>query len=140
MGTAQVILLCGRVRLLHRDMGRWHSSCPALIIRLICIVLQSVTARKRFFGLYTVRAAFFVVQRVAVLVVGSWVARHGRGRGAYRRLGARRRIRWVPLHTIPRRGAGGGLPPCPRGNCVAFTPAGVGWLRTAQPPDVCRLV
>ena len=41
---------------------------------------------------------------------------------------------------FPRRGTGGDLLPCPRGNCVALTPAGVGWLRTAQPPDVCRLV
>ena len=124
MGTAQVILLCGRVRLLHRDMGRWHSSCPALIIRLICIVLQSVTARKRFFGLYTVRAAFFVVQRVAVLVVGSWVARHGRGRGAFRWVGARRGIRWVPLHSNPPLEADGDLPPCPRWDCCRFHACG----------------
>ena len=32
------------------------------------------------------------------------MARHGRGRGAYRRLGARRGQRCVPLHAIPRRG------------------------------------
>ena len=139
-GCGAVLLLCGRSCLLHRGVGCGDTLRPALIIRLAPILADSITGCKRFFAVWQLPSRFFVVQRVACYEVGALVARHGRGRGAYRRLGARRRIRWVPLHTIPRRGAGGGLPPCPRGNCVAFTPAGVGWLRTAQPPDVCRLV
>ena len=55
---------------------------------------------------------------------GKWVARHGWGLGGLWWLGARRGQRLVPLHAIPRRGAGGGLEAGPRGNCVAVMPCG----------------
>lgn len=61
-------------------------------------------------------------------VACGWVASHGRGRGAFRCIGARRGIRLVPLHAIPRRGAGSDLSPRSRGNCVALMPAGISIL------------
>ena len=63
-----------------------------------------------------------------MLVVGSWVARHGRGRGAFRWVGARRGIRWVPLHSNPPLEADGDLPPCPRWDCCRFHACGRGMV------------
>ena len=61
-------------------MGRWRASCPALIIRLVCIVLQSVTARKRFFRTFPARGRFFVVQRVCIAYRRrGWPATDGAG-------------------------------------------------------------
>ena len=140
MSVAQVILLCGRTLLLHRGVGWLQHPTPCPYIRLGVILDYIFPECKRFFRTLHCPGRFFCCSEGGGVVVGGWVARHGRGRGAYRRLGARRGQRWVTLHAIPRRGTGGDLLPCPRGNCVALTPAGVGWLRTAQPPDVCRLV
>ena len=56
-----------------------------------------------FHGLVTAKPLFCCSEGVHC-VSAAWVARHGRGRGAYRRLGARRGQRCVPLHAIPRRG------------------------------------
>ena len=56
-----------------------------------------------FRGLVTAKPLFCCSEGVHC-VSAAWVARHGRGRGAYRRLGARRGQRCVPLHAIPRRG------------------------------------
>ena len=69
---------------------------------------------------------------------GKWVARHGWGLGGLWWLGARRGQRLVPLHAIPRRGAGGGLEAGPRGNCVAVMPCGA-WdyeIRKSKGPGV----
>ena len=93
-------------------IGTWggrNSSCPALIIRLDAI-----------FVFFQPCADFFVVQWVACYVVGALVARLGRGRGAFRWVGAWRGQRWVPLHSNPPLEVGGDLPPCPRWDCCRF--------------------
>ena len=79
-GCGAVLLLCGRSCLLHRGVGCSSTSRPALIIRLVCIVLQSVTARKRFFRTFPARGRFFVVQRVCIAYRRrGWPATDGAG-------------------------------------------------------------
>ena len=52
MSVAQVFLLCGRSLLLHRVMGCWRTSWPALIIRLTVILAHVVAECKRFFAVW----------------------------------------------------------------------------------------
>lgn len=124
MGTAQVILLCGRTLLLHRGVGCSSTSRPALIIRLALILADSITGCKRFFAVWQRPSRFFVVQRVACYEVGALVARHGRGRGA-----CRGRLQggvkgWFRSIAIPRRKLVVTCHHVPAGIAVAFMPCG----------------
>lgn len=108
-GCGAVLLLCGRSCLLHRGVGRCElsTSCPyyspCLYCTAICDGAQAV------FSDFSSPRPLFCCSEGVHCVSAALVARHGRGRGAYRRLGARRGQRCVPLHAIPRRGAGGNL-------------------------------
>ena len=107
-------------------IGAWGVGTPCALpfIRLDAILAHIPLECKRFFRTLHCPGRFFCCSEGVHCVSAAWMARHGHGRGAYRRLGARRGQRCVPLHAIPRRGTGGDLLPCPRGNCVALTPCG----------------
>lgn len=64
MSVAQVFLLCGRSYLLHRVMGCWRTSWPALNIRLGIILLHSPRECKQFFAVWCVPGCAFLLCKV----------------------------------------------------------------------------
>ena len=108
-GCGAVLLLCGRRFLLHRGVGCSRTSRPALIIRLDAILAHIPLECKRFFRTLHCSGPLFLLFR------GWWCGRRQlggpprTGPGCLPGPGARRGQRCVPLHAIPRRGAGGNL-------------------------------
>ena len=123
-GYGAVLLLCGRRFLLHRGVGCSRTSRPALIIRLDAILAHIPLECKRFFRTLRCPGRFFCCSECDGMVVGGWVARHGRGRGA-----CRGRLQggvngWFRSIAIPRRGLVVTCRHVPAGIAVAFTPCG----------------
>ena len=83
-GYGAVLLLCGRMRLLHRGVGCSRTSRPALIIRLDAILAHIPLECKRFFRTLHCPGRFFCCSEGVHCVSAAWVARHGRGRGGHR--------------------------------------------------------